>query len=665
MTSRIGQYEILDLLGDGGMGSVYRGRDPRFDRPVAIKVLHPQLARDPGIVERFRSEAVIQAKLRHPSIVMVHDFVAEGAVLAIVMEMIEGTSLAGVLEKARGPMAPARAVRLMTQILSAMAYAHRQQLVHRDIKPSNVLVELLDGEEVAKVMDFGIAKILGTEKLKTATGATMGTLSYMSPEQVKSPKNVDARSDIYSLGAVLYEMLTGQTPFDADSEYEIQRQIVMERAPDPRHLVPALPTALAAVIGKALAKDPAARFQTCEEFREAIGQFRPAADAAPPAVPQASVAAPGPSATPDPSGPEMANRPPASSAPKKWAWVVPGLAFLALSAVLVGAAWLYRFAKEKGIRESAAAAEGAGTRYQAPEEQTTSGPPEGGGGARESPSAQSAARDGQLLPTDSGSSSLSPTRVAPSSPPSSTSAQPKGEEKRPGLRTERRVAPGTSRHSGVPLTPPPSSVPPSSGISSRIDSVVPPGEPVAASPIDLNSADETVLSRLPGVDPSTVKAIIAARPFRSVDDLKAVKGVGDAKFAAIRPLVLVSPIAPAVPPSPRPSPSNEGVTRRLPGGSVSDLVVWSRTWGANNGTLALSEEGIEFKAEKTGDDFWIDWDELMHFCVTGGDPRVDLILYTKKGKKFKVIDQRPAIGNYLKDGRVIRALRRLSTEKCD
>ena len=267
MTSRIGQYEILDLLGDGGMGSVYRGRDPRFDRPVAIKVLHPQLARDPGIVERFRSEAVIQAKLRHPSIVMVHDFVAEGAVLAIVMEMIEGTSLAGVLEKARGPMAPARAVRLMTQILSAMAYAHRQQLVHRDIKPSNVLVELLDGEEVAKVMDFGIAKILGTEKLKTATGATMGTLSYMSPEQVRSPKNVDARSDIYSLGVVLYEMLTGRTPFDADSEYELMDRIVREEPPVPSRVIQGIPPSFDAVVRRAMAKQPEDRYLDCATFR--------------------------------------------------------------------------------------------------------------------------------------------------------------------------------------------------------------------------------------------------------------------------------------------------------------------------------------------------------------------------------------------------------------
>ena len=271
LPASIGPYEVLGLLGHGGMGAVYLARDPRFGREVAVKVLHGQFLLDPGVVERFRAEAVIQAKMNHPNVVTVHDFIAEPGLLAIVMERVQGRSLERVISDAAAPLSPRRCVTLMSQVLSALAYAHRRGLVHRDLKPANIVVQDLDGEEIAKVMDFGIAKILGTEKLKTATGATMGTLSYMSPEQVKSPKNVDARSDVYSLGATLYEMATGQLPFEADSEFEVQRKIVYEAPRRPRELSPGLPGSLEAVIERAMAKGPSERFQSCEEFREALG----------------------------------------------------------------------------------------------------------------------------------------------------------------------------------------------------------------------------------------------------------------------------------------------------------------------------------------------------------------------------------------------------------
>jgi hypothetical protein len=292
MSRHIGVYEVEGQVGSGGMGAIFRGRDPRFDRPVAIKLLHSQFQGDAGIVDRFKAEAVIQAKLNHPHIVTVLDFVAEEGTLAIVMEFVDGEPLSRTIESAGGPLAADRVARLMDQILSAMSYAHGAGLVHRDIKPSNVLVQRFGTDEVAKVMDFGIAKILGSEKLQTATGAKMGTLAYMSPEHVRSPKHVDARSDIYSLGVVLYELVSGTLPFDAESEYELMRRIVEEPVPDVREVAGPVPAPFGSVIERALAKDPAERFQTCDEMRAALIGRPVAAEGAAPTVPATAPAWP-------------------------------------------------------------------------------------------------------------------------------------------------------------------------------------------------------------------------------------------------------------------------------------------------------------------------------------------------------------------------------------
>ncbi|MCL4818291.1 MAG: serine/threonine protein kinase [Vicinamibacteria bacterium] len=295
-TNRIGSYEVLELLGHGGMGAVYRGRDPRFDRSVAIKVLHEHFRLDSGVVERFKSEAVIQAKLKHPHIVSVLDFVADDRHLAIVMEHVEGQPLDELIRD-RGPLTVARAVPLMVQVLRAIGLAHRQGVVHRDIKPSNILVERVDGEDHAKVTDFGIAKILGAEKLRTATGAKMGTLSYMSPEHVQSPKSVDARSDVYSLGVVLFEALTGRVPFDADSEYELMRAIVERPVEQSLGTNGAVPARLRAVLSRAMAKAPGARYGSCEEMAEALRGAHPvAAQAERPPKPAVATQSPAPPA---------------------------------------------------------------------------------------------------------------------------------------------------------------------------------------------------------------------------------------------------------------------------------------------------------------------------------------------------------------------------------
>jgi serine/threonine-protein kinase len=354
--SHLGGYEILDLIGEGGMGAVYRGRDPRFDRDVAIKVLHSRFQRDPGVVERFKSEAVIQAKLSHPHIVTIFDFVSEADTLAIVMEYVEGLPLGRIIE-AKGALSVERALRLMDQILSAMGYAHKRGLVHRDIKPSNILVQSIEGQEYAKVMDFGIAKILGSEKLRTATGAKMGTLAYMSPEHVRSPKNVDARSDVYSLGVVLYEMLTGHVPFDADSEYELMRQIVEDEPRELRSPGSSLPEGLSVVVESALAKDPARRFRSCEEMRQALlrgvqapAEELPARSAAlvpPVRVTRAYVSHLGSADQPAPALLTTPSHPPASAtAGGRPGWVVPVIFGLA---VLVGAGSLIAVMRQRAL----------------------------------------------------------------------------------------------------------------------------------------------------------------------------------------------------------------------------------------------------------------------------------------------------------------------------
>jgi serine/threonine protein kinase len=266
----IGNYRIDAVIGDGGMGTVYRGEDLRFGRPVAIKVLHEFLLRDEGVVSRFKSEAVIQAKLNHPNIVTVYDFIATDGMAAMVMQYVDGSALDGVIERCGGPMPMGQCMAIMTQVLAAIGHAHANGLVHRDLKPSNILVEELSGDLLAFVGDFGVAKILGSEKLRTATGAKMGTLAYMSPEQLRSPKLVDARSDIYALGVTLYEMLTGVVPFAGDTEYELMAQIIEQRFQPPARVVAGLPPWIEAVVLRAMDKDPDRRFQSCAEFRDAL-----------------------------------------------------------------------------------------------------------------------------------------------------------------------------------------------------------------------------------------------------------------------------------------------------------------------------------------------------------------------------------------------------------
>ena len=277
----IGTFRIEQQIGAGGMGAVFRGHDLMLEREVAVKALRPELARQPELVARFRSEAVTLARLNHSHIATLYNFLRHGEDYFMVMEFVRGKTLDEIIRET-GAMDIERAVRLFCQALEGIAHAHALGVIHRDIKPANLM---LAANDEVKVMDFGIARVLGTAR-QTKTGRLIGTLEYMSPEQMRGAET-DARSDIYSLGILLYEMLTGHVPFQADSDYELMRAQVEAAPPPPREFNADIPPAVEAAILQALAKDPAARFQFAAEFRSALLSAVPAAALKPEPMPQA------------------------------------------------------------------------------------------------------------------------------------------------------------------------------------------------------------------------------------------------------------------------------------------------------------------------------------------------------------------------------------------
>lgn len=257
------RYEILDLIARGGMALVYRAYDRRLSRYVALKVLHPEFASDPRFVERFKREAHAAASLSHPGIVSVFDWGNDGETYYIVMEYVEGRTLRDVLKK-EGRLHFRRAAEIAAQAALALDAAHRKGIVHRDVKPGNVM---LTRSGDAKVADFGIARAVGTDEALTQAGSVLGTASYLSPEQADG-RPVDQRSDIYSLGVVLFEMLTGRPPFRGDSPLAVALKHLSEAPPRPTELCPDIPPALEAIVLKAMAKDPAARYNTAMEMHD-------------------------------------------------------------------------------------------------------------------------------------------------------------------------------------------------------------------------------------------------------------------------------------------------------------------------------------------------------------------------------------------------------------
>ena len=255
------RYELEELVGTGGMSSVYRARDRLLERHVALKVLHPHYADDEEYVERFRREARSVAQLSHPHIVTVIDRGEDGGQQFIVFEYVDGENLKQFVERT-GPLPTRRAVELALEVADALAFAHEHGLVHRDVKPQNVLLTP-DGD--AKVTDFGIARSLDVEHGLTQTGTVLGTSNYLSPEQA-SGKATTASTDVYSLGVVLYELLTAEVPFPGENFVAVAMKHINDAPPDLLAKRPDVPLRLAAAVDRALEKDPAQRFPTMDQF---------------------------------------------------------------------------------------------------------------------------------------------------------------------------------------------------------------------------------------------------------------------------------------------------------------------------------------------------------------------------------------------------------------
>jgi serine/threonine-protein kinase len=259
------RYELQELVGTGGMSSVYRAHDRLLERDVAIKVLHEQFTADGEYVERFRREARAVAQLSHPNIVTVIDRGEQDDRQFIVFEYVDGENLKALVAR-EGPLPEREAIELALQVARALGFAHEQGLVHRDVKPQNVLLN--DGHE-AKVTDFGIARSLDVQGGLTQTGTVMGTSDYIAPEQARGSR-VDAQSDIYSLGTVLYELLTGEVPFAGDNFVAVAMQHINQPPPSVRERRPELSPCVDEVVQRAMAKEPRDRFRSMEELCGAL-----------------------------------------------------------------------------------------------------------------------------------------------------------------------------------------------------------------------------------------------------------------------------------------------------------------------------------------------------------------------------------------------------------
>ena len=262
------RYEIQELLGQGGMSAVYKANDPNLRRVVAVKIIHPHLSSDPEFVRRFEEEAAAVAQLRYPNLIQVYDFNHDEETYYIIFEFVPGESVEMRLKRmktAERPMDIAEVTEIVAQTADGLQYAHTKGLIHRDIKPANIMLNVT-GDPI--VMDFGIAKIMGGTQ-HTATGAVLGTARYMSPEQIKGER-IDPRTDIYSLGITLFEMLGGRPPFKADSAMTLMMMHMTDPVPNLQDLRSDVPAEMVAVVNKSLAKDREDRYQTAAEFAAAL-----------------------------------------------------------------------------------------------------------------------------------------------------------------------------------------------------------------------------------------------------------------------------------------------------------------------------------------------------------------------------------------------------------
>ena len=287
-----GRYRLIAPLGEGGMATIWRAIDEQLDREVAVKILRPQFSSDPGFAARFKQEARSAGGLSHPNIVSVYDYGTDGAdgEQYIVMELVDGRDLSTILRE-RGSLSVDDSVRIAIGVASALEVAHRKGIVHRDVKPGNILIT--DGGDV-KVTDFGIARAVA-EASMTVTGTTLGSVHYFSPEQARGDE-VTGASDVYSLGIVLFEMLTGRRPFEADTAAAVALKRLNEDAPTPTAIGKPQPAGLEAIVMRALAREPADRFPDAGAMAEALRAWRRNPDVVPAGVAAAAVVAATPAA---------------------------------------------------------------------------------------------------------------------------------------------------------------------------------------------------------------------------------------------------------------------------------------------------------------------------------------------------------------------------------
>jgi hypothetical protein len=347
-----GRYRLERLLGQGGMSAVYRADDPNLRRPVAIKLIHSHLAVDPEFVRRFEEEAAAVAQLRHPNIVQVYDFNHDDDTYYMVLEFVPGETLYDRLHQlnSAGQRLPlAEVADIARTLCEAVGYAHQQGMIHRDLKPANVMITP-QGQPI--LMDFGIVKIVGGDT-QTATGAMIGTVAYMAPEQIRGER-ADHRTDIYALGVMLFEMVSGRRPFQGDSAPATMMMHLTEPVPDVRRLNNSVPPGLVTVIEKAMAKAPDQRYQTAAEMGSALATaLRPvpggaartaattvhaAAEGATQAPMTGSAASSArPAGPPPPVSPGAAARPAADGRVRPWFIGGAAVAFLGMLALLCGA----------------------------------------------------------------------------------------------------------------------------------------------------------------------------------------------------------------------------------------------------------------------------------------------------------------------------------------
>jgi serine/threonine-protein kinase len=274
-----GKYRIVRILGSGGMGAVFEGENTRIRRKVAIKMLHAGVSDQPEVIARFEREAQAAALVGSEHICEVLDLgVLPDQTRYMVMEYLEGDTLSGLIKK-NGRLAPVQSIPIMTQILDALGAAHAAGIIHRDLKPDNVFILPQKGgvQNFVKILDFGVSKFsqTGGEAMNmTRAGAVVGTPYYMSPEQARGSSGIDARTDIYAIGVVLYQATTGQVPYQAETFNELLFKIVLEVAPPPQVYAPDIDPDFAAIIQRAMSREPGERFQSCQQFREALVQFQ-------------------------------------------------------------------------------------------------------------------------------------------------------------------------------------------------------------------------------------------------------------------------------------------------------------------------------------------------------------------------------------------------------